>query len=327
MKPLLITSGEPAGVGPDICLALAKSEIPVVVMGHLPLFQARAKRLGLDVRCRLYHPDEPVSVTSGELTILSHPLQGEVVAGELNPLHSTYVMQMLSDGCQRVLANEFSALVTAPVHKGVLNQAGFMFSGHTEFLKQQCQAPDVVMLLASPMMKVALVTTHLPLREVPDAITKVRLEKVISLLDESLHRDFGIRRPKIVVAGLNPHAGEQGYLGREELDVIYPVIQSFQQKGLDVIGPLPADTVFAAEPMASVFLTMYHDQGLPVIKYADFEHAVNVTLGLPIVRTSVDHGTALTLAGTKKANPSSLLAAVKLAHEIVLCRGVYDAHH
>lgn len=323
MKPLLVTSGEPAGIGPDICLALAHSAIPVVVMGHKSLFETRAKMLGLDIRCRDYHADEAFLTSPGELVVLSQPLEGVVVPGRLNSEHAPYVMQMLHNGCARVLKNEFSALVTGPVHKGILNEAGFKFSGHTEFLKAQCQVSDVVMLLASPIMKVALVTTHIPLRDVPNAITKPRLEKVIALLDEALHRDFGVRRPKIVVAGLNPHAGESGYLGREELDVMTPVIEAFQKKGLDVVGPLPADTLFSAEPMGSVFLTMYHDQGLPVIKYADFERAVNVTLGLPMVRTSVDHGTALTLAGTKKANPSSLQEAVKLAHEIVLCRRQY----
>ncbi len=322
MKPLLVTSGEPAGVGPDICLALAYTLFPVVVMGDKILFQARAEQLGLDIIFRDYEVDQVILPRPGELVILSQETFGEIVPGQLNIKHASSVMRMLHEACERVLANEFSALVTGPVHKSVLNEAGFVFSGHTEFLKEQCGVPDVVMLLASPAMKVALVTTHLPLRCVPEAITSTRLSTAISILYHALQCDFGLKQPKIAVAGLNPHAGESGYLGREEIDVFSPVLTSFQQKGMVVTGPFPADTLFSSEHCAlyDVFLTMYHDQGLPVIKYADFERAVNVTLGLPIVRTSVDHGTALSLAGTGKANPSSLIEAVQLAYQIAARR-------
>lgn len=322
MKPLLVTSGEPAGVGPDLCLALAATKLPVVVMGDRNVLEARAHQLGLDVRFRDYHSGNQRISHPGELVVLSQLTQEKVVPGQLNVRNAPYVVEMLREACQRVCEKEFSGLVTGPVHKAILNEAGFSFSGHTEFLKAQCQVEEVVMLLASPLMKVALVTTHLPLKDVSAAITKPRLALVLSILYDALERDFGVPCPRIAVAGLNPHAGESGYLGREDIDVILPVIQDFQQKGLDVIGPLPADTLFSIP--ASAFLTMYHDQGLPVIKYADFKRAVNVTLGLPIVRTSVDHGTALALAGTKDADPASLIEAVKLAHAISIHREKYD---
>ncbi len=325
MKPLLVTSGEPAGVGPDICLSLAATGLPVVVMGNKQLLQERARQLRLEIIFRDYDANQLSSFELGQLTVLSLPLEKSVTPGQLDVDNSPYVMQMLDDACRRVLAKEFSGLVTAPVHKAILNDAGFSFSGHTEFLKFACQVAEVVMLLASPLMKVALVTTHLPLKEVSQAITKTRLETVTNILYHALRRDFGVINPTIAVAGLNPHAGESGYLGREEIEVITPVIEAFQARGIDIIGPFPADTLFSMT--ASVFLTMYHDQGLPVIKYADFKHSVNVTLGLPIVRTSVDHGTALTLAGTTQADASSLIEAVKLAYAIARYREKYDAEN
>lgn len=325
MKPLLVTSGEPAGVGPDICLALAATSLPVVVMGNKGLLQERAKQLKLDILFRDYDANQSNAFESGQITVLSLPLEESVTPGQLDVKNSTYVMHMLDDACRRVMAKEFSGLVTGPVHKAILNEAGFSFSGHTEFLKFVCEAAEVVMLLSNPLMKVALVTTHLPLKEVSQAITKTRLESVTNILYRALQRDFGVMTPRIAVAGLNPHAGESGYLGREEIEVITPVIEALQANGIDIIGPLPADTLFSMT--ATVFLTMYHDQGLPVIKYADFKHSVNVTLGLPIIRTSVDHGTALTLAGTTQADPSSLIEAVKLAYTIAIYREKYDAEH
>jgi 4-hydroxythreonine-4-phosphate dehydrogenase len=321
MKPLLVTSGEPAGVGPDICLACASFDLPVVVVADKDVLKSRALQLGVEVEVCDYMDNQNITPEPGKIFVLSVPLSQKVIPGQLNVSHSPYVMHMLEEASKRVLRQEFSALVTAPVNKAILNEAGFVFSGHTEFLKEQCHVSEVVMLLASTLMRVALVTTHLPLKDVPLAITRYRLEKVITILYNSLQRDFGLAQPQILVAGLNPHAGESGYLGQEEIDVITPVIERFQSQGWNIEGPLPADTLFSMP--ASAFLTMYHDQGLPVIKYADFKHAVNVTLGLPIIRTSVDHGTALTLAGTGRADPSSLIAAMRLAKEIVLHREAY----
>jgi 4-hydroxythreonine-4-phosphate dehydrogenase len=237
------------------------------------------------------------------------------VAGKLNGKNATYVMQMLTCAVERCLDGEFSALITAPVNKAVINQAGFSFTGHTEFLADHCKVETVVMMLASPMMRVALVTTHLPLRQVADTITSSLIMNVVTQLHEALQRDFGITRPKIFIAGLNPHAGEGGYLGFEELEIITPAIMALKARGVDVSGPMPADTMFTVDntKICDAYVAMYHDQGLPVIKYADFGRSVNVTLGLPIIRTSVDHGTALDLAGTGKASAGSLLTAIEMA--------------
>ena len=224
---------------------------------------------------------------------------------------------MLTLATQLCLSKEFSALVTAPVNKAVINQAGIAFTGHTEFLAHLCQTPTVVMMLMCEAMKVALVTTHLPLKDVADAITSDLLTKIITILDRSLKSDFAIERPIIHVAGLNPHAGESGYLGREEIETISPTLISLQQQGIDVEGPFPADTMFASKNNCDAYVAMYHDQGLPVLKYADFARAINVTLGLPIIRTSVDHGTALELAGTGQADSASLLVAVATAVNMV----------
>ena len=323
MKPLLVTSGEPAGIGPDLCLALAQSTLPVVVFSDKSLLAARAQQLGLDVVFEDYQQGIPPTKSPNHLTVLSITCPASVIAGVLNPLNASYVLSMLTEAAARCMQGEFSALITAPVHKAVINQAGFSFTGHTEFFAEHCKAKQVVMMLVCDVMRVALVTTHLPLREVADAITESLLISVITTLHHALRDDFGISHPKIFVAGLNPHAGEGGYLGREEIDVISPVLESLKLSGLDVHGPMPADTMFSKKNanVCDAFVAMYHDQGLPVLKYAGFGNAVNVTLGLPIIRTSVDHGTALELAGTGVADAGSLLAAVEMAATMVRTSG------
>ena len=322
MKPLLVSSGEPAGVGPELCLALAGHPLPIVVVGDKELLKARALQIGLEIHFDDYKPNSPLIKDPNHLTVLSIPCVEKSKAGLLNPLNSTYVMRLLRESIERCLTGEFSALITAPVHKGVINQAGIAFTGHTEFLAEICKVKTVVMLLACDEMRVALVTTHLPLKNVSAAITKILLEDVITTLNKSLIYDFGVPSPKLFIAGLNPHAGEGGYLGREELDIINPVLSKLHQQGVDVNGPFPADTMFTKNnaKLCDAFVAMYHDQGLPVIKYADFGLAVNITLGLPIIRTSVDHGTAIDIAGTGLANSSSLLAAVEMASKMAYCR-------
>ena len=316
MKPLLVTSGEPAGVGLDVCLALANCNLPVVILADKSALAERATMLGVSVTLHDYTGEEIVSPNPGQLMIYPLSCPERVVPGHLNIHNAAYVMNMLTIAVQSCLNGEFSGLITAPVHKAILNDAGFHFTGHTEFFREQCQVSDVVMMLASPLMKVALATTHIPLCKVSQAITTEHLLKIIRILYASLRLDFSVAKPKICVAGLNPHAGESGYLGREEIETITPALTQLNLEGITVKGPFPADTLFSQENCTNcdVFLTMYHDQGLPVLKYADFEHAVNVTLGLPIIRTSVDHGTALELAGSAKANPSSLIAAVNMAY-------------
>ncbi len=322
MKPILVTSGEPAGIGPDLCLALAGSDIPLVVYGDLQLLQARAIQLAKPIVFVPYQPGSAPTHKLNHLTVLSSACLKSAHPGVLNPDNAAYVIQMLTDAVARCQQQEFAALVTAPVHKGVLNDAGFAFTGHTEFLAGLCGVSQVVMLLASSALKMALLTTHVPLSKVPALITTERLLSVLRLLYQGLQRDFAITSPKIFVAGLNPHAGESGHLGDEEITIISPAIKILQQQGLDVIGPLPADTLFTPSycQQADAFVAMYHDQGLPVLKYAAFGRAVNVTLGLPIVRTSVDHGTALSLAASGTADPGSLFSAIQMAQDIVARR-------
>ena len=319
LKPLLVSSGEPAGIGPDLCLALAVYDFPLVVLGDKAVLAARAMELGQSIVFDEYQDGVLPLSQPNHLTVLSIPCAAPVVAGVLNPLNAPYVIDMLSIAADRCLSGEFSALVTAPVHKAILNQAGYNFTGHTEFLADRCHVATVVMMLACSAMNVALVTTHLPLRMVADAITFPLLINVISILHTALQQDFGIKHPKIYVAGLNPHAGEAGYLGREEIEIITPAILQLQKNGMDVQGPFSADTLFTAgnAKACDAFVAMYHDQGLPVLKYAGFGTAVNVTLGLPIIRTSVDHGTALDLAGKGLAESSSLIAAVEMAYAMV----------
>lgn len=318
---LAITSGEPAGIGPDLCLQLAQQTFatPFVVLADKSLLQQRAAQLGLSVQLRDYAAKDISPLAAGHLRVLHMPLAEQAVAGRLNSANSHYVLALLrraAEGCQN---REFSAMVTAPVNKEVINDAGISFTGHTEYLAEMTRTPLVVMMLAGGGMRVALATTHLPLREVADAITAELLEKILGILQHDLQQRFGIAHPRILVAGLNPHAGEGGYLGREEIDIIIPVLNKLRAQGLNVSEPLPADTLFTPSRLAQcdAVLVMYHDQGLPVLKHASFGQGVNVTLGMPIIRTSVDHGTALDLAGTGKAEVGSMLEAMQVAQYMI----------
>ena len=317
IRPLIVTCGEPAGIGPDLCVQLAaRSDRPaLVVIADKYLLKKRAEQLGLPLQIQDYVLGEPVLIQPDTLVVLHVPVATPVKVGVLDTANSRYVLQTLSRALQGCLLGEFSAMVTAPVHKGIINDAGIAFTGHTEFLAEETDTPLVVMMLVGGGMRVALATTHLPLRDVADAITAPLLEQVLRILQRDLQRRFGITRPRILVAGLNPHAGEGGYLGREELDVMIPVLDRLRAEGMDVSAPLPADTLFTPHRLAQcdAVLSMYHDQGLPVLKHASFGQGVNVTLGLPIIRTSVDHGTALDLAGTGRADSGSLLEAIKVA--------------
>lgn len=329
MKPLLVTSGEPAGIGPDQCLMLAAHKLPVVILGNKEVLQKRAETLGLDIKLFDYKKNENLHHKENELTVLSIPCPEEVVPGQLNVNNSSYVINMLSLAAERCLKHEFSGMVTTPVHKGIINEAGFEFTGHTEFLASICGAKNVVMMLASEELKVALITTHLPLKDVPKAITEKRVVDIIECLNKCLEVYFGIAEPKIFVSGLNPHAGEFGYLGREEIDTIIPALTYLKQEGIDVFGPMPADSMFTPKNLkkCDAFVAMYHDQGLTVLKAISFGHAVNVTLGLPFIRVSVDHGTALELAGTGKAKIKSLLAAVDMANFMVAKHKTWEKKH
>jgi len=316
--PLVITAGEPAGIGPDLCLALAKRKgLPgFVVISDPLLLRTRAARIGLDVTITEVdiESDLPRDSADNELCVVPFPFPVAADCGRPDTANA----QTLLDGLRHAVAGcrdgRYRALVTAPLHKGVINDAGIPFSGHTEFLAEYCGVPSPVMLLAAGELRIALATTHLPLRDVPDAITADRLREVLRILLRDLRRRFGIAAPEVVVCGLNPHAGESGHLGTEDAEIIAPVVSEFADAGEHVRGPLPADTAFTpAAGHKDAVLAMYHDQGLPVLKYAGFGRAVNITLGLPIVRTSVDHGTAFDLAGTGKADPGSLVAAVEMA--------------
>ena len=309
--PLVVTAGEPAGIGPDLCVQLAGSEVVVIADKHL--LQQRARMLGVDVEIREH--DQGGAGGNRILRVVHVPLAAPSIPGVLDAANSRYVLAMLeraAEGCQ---SGEFSGMVTAPVHKGIINDTGISFTGHTEFLAELTHTPQVVMMLVGGGMRVALVTTHLALRDVADAITAELLESVLRILNSDLQRRFGIAKPRILVAGLNPHAGEGGYLGREEIEVMIPVLDKLRSEGLNVSAPLPADTLFTPDKLAQCdcVLAMYHDQGLPVLKHASFGHGVNVTLGLPIIRTSVDHGTALDLAGTRRADIGSMKEAIAVA--------------
>jgi 4-hydroxythreonine-4-phosphate dehydrogenase len=325
-RPLVITSGEAAGIGPDLCLQLAQHSFsqPLVVLADKALLQQRAAQLGLQVTLLDYQTGCEAAPI-GHLHVLHLPVQTAVVAGQLDAANSRYVLNMLTRATQGCLSGEFAAMVTAPVHKGIINDAGMPFTGHTEFLAELTHTPQVVMMLAGGGMRVALATTHLPLREVADAITAPLLESVLRILHNDLQKRFGISQPRIFVAGLNPHAGEGGHLGREEIDVMIPLLDKLRAEGINVSAPIPADTLFAAHRLkeCDAVLTMYHDQGLPVLKHASFGEGVNITLGMPIIRTSVDHGTALELAGTGKANVGSLLEAIKVAVEMAECEKTF----
>ena len=311
---LLITPGEPAGIGPDLVVAIAQSPFPanLVAVADPTLLAARAEQLGLPLRLL---PPSPEAHVPGSLQVLPVPLAAPVQAGQLDPRNADYVLRTLAQACDACLSGEAAALVTAPVHKGVINDAGHAFSGHTEFLAERCGGVLPVMMLQAGTLRVALATTHLPLRAVADAITAPLLRRVLLTLHADLQAKFALPRPRILVCGLNPHAGEGGHLGREEIEVIAPVLAALRAEGLDVVGPLPADTLFTPRALAGAdaVLAMFHDQGLPVLKHAGFGEAVNITLGLPIIRTSVDHGTALELAGSGRAESGSLRAALDTA--------------
>ena len=321
MLPLAITAGEPAGIGPDLCIQLAQKGFaePVVMVCSPSLLLERAEVLGLPLVIDLWSPGSAATCKPGHLSVYSIPLDGPVDAGVLSTENSNYVLKTLTVAAEGCMSGVFSGMVTAPVHKGVINDAGIAFTGHTEFLQALCGVERVVMMLASEHLRVALVTTHLPLSEVSGAITKPLLRQIINILHHDLTTKFGIAQPKILVAGLNPHAGEGGHMGMEEIDIISPVLDEFRAKGLQLIGPLPADTLFTPRWLADAdaVLAMYHDQGLPVLKFKGFGKSVNITLGLPFIRTSVDHGTALELAGTGKADAGSFITAITNAIELV----------
>ena len=324
MKPrcFAVTPGEPAGIGPDLCLLLAAQPQPqpLIAIASLELLAARARQLKLDVQLLPVSPDawptQPAA--AGSLYVWDTPLQAPVTAGQLDPANAAYVLETLERAAQGCVNGDFAAMITAPVHKGVINQAGIAFSGHTEFLADLTHTEQVVMMLATHGLRVALVTTHLPLRAVADAITEERLIRVSRILHADLVNKFGIAQPRILVCGLNPHAGEGGHMGREELDIIEPCLARLRSEGLNLIGPLPADTLFTPKYLehCDAVLAMYHDQGLPVLKYKGFGAAVNITLGLPIIRTSVDHGTALDLAGSGKIDTGSLRVALETAYQM-----------
>jgi 4-hydroxythreonine-4-phosphate dehydrogenase len=318
---IVITSGEPAGIGPDACVVLAQTgwDADLVVAADAGLLAAAAHALGLPLTIERYDPSQsPAAHRAGVLKVLHVPTARPVIAGQPDARNAAYVIGMLDRACDGCMNGEFAAMVTAPVQKSTLLDAGYAFTGHTEYLADRTRSALPVMMLLTGGLRVALVTTHLALADVPRAITRERLRTTLRIVNFGLERHFSLGKPRIAVLGLNPHAGEAGHLGREEVDVIQPVIQELQAEGLDLQGPVPADTAFTPHFLqtADVIVAMYHDQGLPVIKHVGFGNAVNMTLGLPILRTSVDHGTALSLARTGKADVGSLRAALALAVEL-----------
>jgi 4-hydroxythreonine-4-phosphate dehydrogenase len=317
---IALTTGEPAGIGPDLTAMLAQkpSACQLVAVGDPQLLEQRANAIGLRLETRLFRPNAAPDDSHGRLSVLPVKLQAAVTPGQLDPANARYVLETLERAGRGCLDGTFDAVVTAPVHKGIINHAGVPFSGHTEFFAELTGTVQPVMMLMTGRLRVALVTTHLPLRDVGDKITQQRLERIARILEQELRTRFGLEQPRILVAGLNPHAGEHGHLGREEIEIIQPVLERLRAEGLNFEGPLPADTLFTPRRLdtADAVLAMYHDQGLPVLKYAGFGRAVNITLGLPIVRTSVDHGTALDLAGTGRAEDGSLREALRVASEL-----------
>ena len=315
---VVITPGEPAGIGPDLVIQLAQQAWPVelVVCADPDLLHARASALNLPLTLRDYQPASVAQPqAAGTLTVLPIKLEKPAFAGQLCVDNGHYVLATLARAADGCLNGEFAALITGPVHKGVINDAGIPFSGHTEFFAERAGCQRVVMMLATEELRVALATTHLPLKDVADAVTRESLHEVITILHADLQRKFGCREPRILVCGLNPHAGEGGHMGREEIDTIIPALDELRQRGINLTGPLPADTLFQPKYLqnADAVLAMYHDQGLPVLKYQGFGRAVNITLGLPFIRTSVDHGTALELAGKGEADAGSFKTALNLA--------------
>jgi len=320
-RRLVITTGEPAGIGPDLALAAALSDWPceLVFAGDPGMLAARAALLGLGLRPSEWQEQAaPVPHRAGTLPVMPAKLAREARPGKPDPANARYVLDTIDAAARGCIQGLFAAMVTAPVQKSSINEAGISFTGHTEYLAAFCDGAHPVMLLVAGDLRVALATTHLPLADVPRHITRASLEVTLTVLDRGLREAFRLPTPRIVVCGLNPHAGEGGYLGREEIDVIRPVIEALGKRGLAVSGPVPADTAFTPTALesADAVLAMYHDQGLPVIKHAGFGRTVNVTLGLSFHRTSVDHGTALDLAGTGHADPGSLFEAIRLAQRL-----------
>ena len=318
---IAITPGEPSGIGPDVVVALATEPWPVeiVAIADPELLTERARMLGTQVNIRIIDDrNTPARSRPGQLLVSEEHLIASTTPGDPDPANSAYVLATLKRACTGCLQGQYSAMVTGPVHKSVINDAGIPFSGHTEFLAEQTDTVQPVMLLVAGELRVALVTTHLALRDIPGEISEPRLRQVVETLHSGLQKLFGIREPRITVLGLNPHAGESGHLGTEEKEIIEPVLDALRTTGMNLTGPLSADTAFTPAHLskADAVLAMYHDQGLPVLKHHGFGQAVNVTLGLPIIRTSVDHGTALELAGTGRADPGSMRAALRLAIEL-----------
>lgn len=328
MKPqrFALTPGEPAGIGPDLCLLLASQAQPhpLIAITSRDLLAERATQLGVAVDLLPVSPDAfpDAPAKAGSLYVWDTPLARPALAGKLDKANAAFVLETLTRAGHGCLDGHFAGMITAPVHKGVINESGIPFSGHTEFLAELTHTAQVVMMLATRGLRVALVTTHLPLRDVADAITVERLERVTRILHADLQQKFGIAQPRILVCGLNPHAGEGGHLGREEIDIIEPTLERLRLEGMDLRGPLPADTLFTPKYLehCDAVLAMYHDQGLPVLKFKGFGAALNVTLGLPIIRTSVDHGTALDLAGTGKVDTGSLQVALETAYQMAETR-------
>ena len=321
VKRIVITPGEPAGVGPDLVIAIAHQDWPaqLVVVASKSLMLERAHELGLPLTIIEYDENTPATPhKAGTLVLLPLELASPCIAGELDANNGAYVVETLRIACEKNMSGEFDAIVTGPVHKGLINKAGIPFSGHTEYFAHQANCSDVVMMLATPGLRVALVTTHIPLAYVSKAITKERLQKVTRILNTDLITKFGIKVPTIYACGINPHAGEDGVLGKEEIEVMDPAFDELRAEGINIVGPLPADTIFQEKYLsqADAILSMYHDQGLPVLKYKGFGSSVNITLGLPFVRTSVDHGTALELAGTNKADKGSFIEAIRTAIDL-----------
>jgi len=321
IKRIVITPGEPAGVGPDLVIAIAQQDWPaqIVVVASKSLMLERAKLLGQPLTIVDYDPNKPAMThQAGTITLLSMELAEPCIAGELNANNGAYVVETLRVACEKNMSGEFDAIVTGPVHKGLINKAGIPFSGHTEYFAHQANCSDVVMMLATTGLRVALVTTHIPLAYVSKAITVERLQKVTRILHQDLINKFGIESPTIYACGINPHAGEDGVLGREEIEVMNPAFEVLRDEGINIIGPLPADTIFQEKYLsqADAILSMFHDQGLPVLKYKGFGSSVNITLGLPFIRTSVDHGTALDLAGIGSADQGSFIEAIRTAIDL-----------
>lgn len=325
MIRLAVTPGEPAGIGPDLLVMQAQRPAPyrLIAIADRELLLQRAAQLNLPLQC-LADDGTDAPANAGELFVQHTPMAEPAIPGALNPANASYLLATLDTAIDGCLAGHYHGLVTGPVQKSVINDAGIPFSGHTEYLAQRTDCNNVVMMLAAPGLRVALVTTHLPLRDVADHITDVAIRNTAIQTWQHLQRDLGIAQPRILVCGLNPHAGEGGHLGQEEITLIQPVLNALRQEGLNLTGPLPADTLFTPHHLqhADAVIAMYHDQGLPVLKHLGFGQAVNISLGLPLIRTSVDHGTALDLAATGRIDQGSLAAAIRYAAQMVQQRQV-----